>query len=448
MLGFHLSELPETLQDAVFVARHMGLRYLWIDSLCICQDDSEEWARESARMINVYSGAHIVIAANHANNNSAGCFHIRNSRPEATITLARFSGNDEIESTLRALLLLPGDEYGWRASEFRYEPLSGRGWALQERVLAKRVLHYNTDKMYFECNHGIVGEDGYRTEHRLSSLRESKGSQLKGADHATWNQLLWMYGDRKFTKATDKLPAMSGLAELFEQRLGAKYIAGLWSDDLIEGLAWQGLGKKEAFSASDRAYVGPSWSWANYEGIAASSGREGGLIDVAEIKEWNVEPKTDSNPYGEVKTAWIRIRAPMTKLTPSPLESNNHEARLARAGLQPLPRMCTRYSDDENGSIVTLDHRESIKSGEWRQWELELLMLGGYPKKCKEGPENEQSAHEKEKGLSHCYCLVVQKVDNGMSVERRKRVGWMFLDENEAAKLRESESNWVTVTLV
>lgn len=109
-LGFHRSEIPKTLQDAVAITRRLGLEYLWIDSLCICQDDAEEWARESARMINVYANAHIVIAANHAENSSIGCFHNRQPRPVANIVLSSSSENNYEDFTVQAHLIFPGDE--------------------------------------------------------------------------------------------------------------------------------------------------------------------------------------------------------------------------------------------------------------------------------------------------------------------------------------------------
>lgn len=64
--GIPVSSLPRTFRDAVTATRALGLRYLWIDSLCIVQDDPEDWAREAGRMAGVYGGAHVVIAANRA----------------------------------------------------------------------------------------------------------------------------------------------------------------------------------------------------------------------------------------------------------------------------------------------------------------------------------------------------------------------------------------------
>jgi hypothetical protein len=399
-------------------------------------------------MINVYSNAHIVLAANHAKNNSVGCFHKRAHIPTATITLPSFGSGGDDEVTVQAMLLPPSDEHGSLPADFQNEPLTTRGWALQERVLARRVLHFNTRKMYFECDNGITGEDGSRVNERLCPLPGRKASKNDISEREIWNSILWRYGDRKFTKVTDKMPALSGLARLFEQRSDAKYVAGLWSDDLIEGLAWQCIGSRSLLSDEESTYMGPSWSWANYSGVAATGVRKRGFKDMAEIKDWHVEAKTDSNPYGEVKDAWIKIRAPMTTLSPSPIEINDHEVRLNRAGRQPHPRMCTPYSMEKNGNIVCLDREEAEASGEWRQWELEALMLGGYPKNVKERLFGEIGDNEEDDAVEHPYCLVVRKVDDDQGIWRMKRVGWMMLDTEEAAKVRECEESWRTVVLV
>jgi hypothetical protein len=43
--GIALASLPKTFQDAVLMTRRLGIRYLWIDSLCIIQDDGDDWDR-------------------------------------------------------------------------------------------------------------------------------------------------------------------------------------------------------------------------------------------------------------------------------------------------------------------------------------------------------------------------------------------------------------------
>lgn len=69
-----LWRLPKTIQDAVEVSRKLKVKYIWVDALCICQDDNDEWARESAKMASIYSNAYVTIAAAGAEDVNSGCF--------------------------------------------------------------------------------------------------------------------------------------------------------------------------------------------------------------------------------------------------------------------------------------------------------------------------------------------------------------------------------------
>jgi hypothetical protein len=68
------SSLSKTFRDAVIVSRHLGFRYLWIDSLCIIQDDKQDWEREAARMALIYKGSQLTIAVTSSKDGSEGCF--------------------------------------------------------------------------------------------------------------------------------------------------------------------------------------------------------------------------------------------------------------------------------------------------------------------------------------------------------------------------------------
>lgn len=396
-------------------------------------------------MIDVYSKAHLVISANNANDKAIGCFHQRDLCRSAIIILSLTHPQEASE--VHATLLFPSSELPFFDGGFQSEPLAQRGWALQERALARRNLHYNNNQMYFECNHGIVGENGCYSERRYCDINKaherldslSPIKPLHGVDHEMWNGLLWAYGTRKLTRPTDKLPAMSGLARLFEQRFRAEYVTGLWSNALIEGLAWQGLGDRKAMDNGE--YIGPSWSWVSYAGIAAT-GLQESWIDTAEVLEWHVDLKNEANPYGEVKDAWIRLRAPIAELVASEKKVTDHEVRLSNAGIIPLPRLRTKYSDDEDGTIVSLDSQIARTSGEWRNWNLHVLLLGGYRGMGRGVGRDKQRSDESS------YALVVVKVDNERIIKRMKRVGWMFLSGDEARKVRDDESSWTTVTLI
>jgi hypothetical protein len=57
------SELPRTFQDAIVVALKMNVAHLWIDSLCIVQDEEDDWARHAEMMDRIYENALFVAAA-------------------------------------------------------------------------------------------------------------------------------------------------------------------------------------------------------------------------------------------------------------------------------------------------------------------------------------------------------------------------------------------------
>lgn len=78
LAGLYFVQLPKTLQDAIMVARYLGFRYIWIDCICIVQDDEQDWAREAARMADIYSKSALCIAASRASNCDEGFLHLRN----------------------------------------------------------------------------------------------------------------------------------------------------------------------------------------------------------------------------------------------------------------------------------------------------------------------------------------------------------------------------------
>lgn len=215
---------------------------------------------------------------------------------------------------------------------------------------------------------------------------------------------------------------------MLQSRISAEYVAGLWSDNLIEGLAWQGLADRAPVSTTQ--YIGPSWSWASYDGIAAT-GLRGDWTEIAKIEDWHVDLQNAENPLGPVKHAWIRIHGPTADLTPSKKGDTDHEVVLKQIGRTPLPRLRTKYSDDEEGKIIILDHEADKESGVWREWKMQVLLLCG-----KNNDKDDLSGTN--------YGLVIVSAADG----RMKRVGWMFLEDEETKKIMEDKASWETVTLV
>ncbi|KAI1308368.1 HET-domain-containing protein [Xylaria venustula] len=438
--GIQLSEIPKTFSDAVKLCRHLGIRYLWMDSLCICQDDADDWARESARMCDVYSNAYLVIAANHASNSSQGVFHDRPTRPSAVLD------HPELGRGVHAHLIFNRDQHDWDSRGFPEEPLSKRGWALQERLSARRVLHYNTQQIYFECDRGVIGEDGSFQDARHCSLgailpTSSTWASRPRGEFDLWYRIVDLFGERKLTKTSDKFPAISGIGAIFAKRCQAEYVAGLWSTAMIAGLTWKGLGDRKPQAATPDEYIGPSWSWASYGGSAVV--RHNGWSNAAEVIEWHVKLKNEANPFGEVDVAWLRIRAPIVRLMhPEEVtkEHEEYENKRRVAGQPPRPQLRTQYSDKSDYYTARLDYDDFSWSEEWKELDLEIMLLGSYVNSESEGLREDEDT-------SPYYGLIVT---DSISDDRKaiKRVGWTQISHKEAKDIKLDEANWRTVILV
>jgi len=98
--------LPETFQDAVTIIHAVGIRYLWIGSLCVLQDDKKDWLQESAQIGSIYERAHLTIAASDAIDSTEGCFISR--RPDlSTAEIPYYSDVEDTEGSIYISALPP-----------------------------------------------------------------------------------------------------------------------------------------------------------------------------------------------------------------------------------------------------------------------------------------------------------------------------------------------------
>ncbi|KAF5687193.1 hypothetical protein FDENT_5517 [Fusarium denticulatum] len=446
MSGICVTDLPKIFRDAVLVSRYLGIPYLWIDSLCIIQGDTEDWARESSRMLSVYSNAYLVIAANHAGDSAGGCFSIRPSRVSADLELAGVG-------LVHAQLGANSDEVLYHNAEFPDEPLTKRAWAVQERSLAARTIHYNTGQMYFECRHGIVSEDGSKTDTPYCELSPVMNHTCSAREALrTWSSIICNYSVRDLTNPTDKFPALSGIASLLGGLLKDEYVAGLWSSVMVQGLAWQGQWRPKLQPINE--YIGPSWSWASYQGIAAPN-TDPDWRSIAVVEGWKYTLANPDDHYGQLKSASVRVRGPLTQLMQSTIPGSDHEGRLKRAEIRPPPRFCTKYSSAANSLYLHLDNEDPNASDQWQDVGIGVLFLGGY------GEASPVSQRELEGGGAEAKkdnSNVRFKIDLGFGlvltstsvngVRYMKRIGWMQLDRNQAQSLKETKEDWDTMTII
>ena len=333
-------DLSRTFQDAVRITRNLDQRYLWIDSLCIIQDDKEDWVREAAAMAKVYSGSLCTLSALNSKNSNEGC---------RLGVSGRFSHSRylDLDFSLRRVRIFMEEPVGWHSEygddPYRHEghgrnPLRQRAWTLQERELSIRNIHFGPNLLLWECKekkgsnqlpwHEKKLEDDFQPWPIRNSPSESLGLDGPVSLRERWYELMEDYSSRSLTKEEDKLPALSGLASKFQEHFPAgQYLAGLWSNHLPAALLWKVIHRAPlARSCNDKtyrpmSYVAPSWSWASIYGeITYESQR---LEHVGErpeestadydfgdlaLNSIHIQPK-NADPFGEISNAFLVLRA-------------------------------------------------------------------------------------------------------------------------------------------
>ena len=181
----------------------LGIRYLWVDSLCIIQDSAKDWEAESSQMTDIYGGATITIFADGAADDNAGMICPSENAHESRLISGDASSFERlVDQTL----------------------LSTRAWIFQERFMSRRILHITSEQMVWECRSCHIAESAPSSPENgapwlrglVMTLRGDILSQSELMDH--WPKLVEEYTRRKLTLGKDKLPALSGLAKYIATR--------------------------------------------------------------------------------------------------------------------------------------------------------------------------------------------------------------------------------------
>jgi hypothetical protein len=321
-----ISDLPLTFKQAFEVTRRLGIRYIWIDSLCIFQDSTEDWLHEAALMHKVYSHSYCTIAAAASADSTQGLF--RRRKPH-------FLYPCEIEIPWLGKTKYQLVDFDFWASQIQDQPLHRRGWVVQERLLAPRVLHFSSQQLIWECRElsaaekypsGLLlvlsgvqtsfkGLDPEKDGARLRKLSGDNSQDPKFYAHHLWDKILVAYSSSLLTIGSDKLIALSGIAKRQQAELNDQYLAGLWGSFLPSQLLWNVESCRQidnSPSVRSSKYRAPSWSWASVDGVISPGGfaDDGFLIDIVEA---SITPAT-SDLTSLVKSGYLRIRGVLKEL--------------------------------------------------------------------------------------------------------------------------------------
>ncbi|KAH8656796.1 heterokaryon incompatibility protein-domain-containing protein, partial [Ilyonectria robusta] len=248
MQSINFRDLLKIFKDAVGITRQLKKRYLWIDSLCIIQDDNKDWQKEGLRMHETYGNAYLTVAASRSGGPDKGLFS---------------------ESLYHRLFWRKVQHFD-SADGF---PLLRRGWVFQEQILSRRVLHFGPQELVWECIEGEECECRCVNEGIDRASNTPKKSLFLFQNNIfLWNHIASAYSSLDLTKENDILPALAGVIKKYKPAADVRYLAGLWDGEfLLIGLFWYAEKKEGVFPGNyysdlkpqPSPYRAPSWSWAS-----------------------------------------------------------------------------------------------------------------------------------------------------------------------------------------
>jgi len=266
--GIRVNCLPYTWIDAIVVARAIGARFLWIDSLCIIQEKNPhpDFYEETQHMADIYGNSQCNLTAIGADVSKHGCMYERNPH---TVKPCRISVQHQ--GRQKEYYLVPTTLW---EDEVDLRPLQYRGWVFQELMLAPRLLHLSRRQIYWQCHQLKAcevfpsGIPHFMPRKDMPSLpklvhdRESLSNMV--AAQRAWEEILLTYTKLELSHPTDKICALLGVIKRLEVVLSDQCLAGLWSRYLPQQLLWRSPTSSDIMANEGRKeYRAPTWSWAS-----------------------------------------------------------------------------------------------------------------------------------------------------------------------------------------
>jgi hypothetical protein len=315
-----IEELSQTIRDAIYCTKRLGIKYLWVDALCIVQDSVEDKTRELARMRDIYQNSHITIVAASSQRATEGFLQDRPA-PSCGLRVPFPCPNNQTGT----MSLNYGPYQSSAHQENQKEPINLRAWTLQEALISTRLLIYRSHTLHFQCRSATAQLGGSTVYVNLTLNRlepyffSPQRRKLKLSPEKTketlrhWGGIVNNYTQRGLTDSKDKLIALAGIAELFSKQLRTRYLAGLWETDILRQLMWFVL---NAGVPRPKEYRAPTWSWACMDtGIFCTATGDG--TDSVPFKCRVLDCSTTLLPndilFGSVNSGRLKIKGALRK---------------------------------------------------------------------------------------------------------------------------------------
>lgn len=262
-----MHKLPQAIQDAIALVPLLGLRYLWVDSLCIVQNSARSWKLNAFNMNLIYGHAALTICAADGQDSTEGLRAMHRKKRNAGQHTA------EIAPGIQLMLTKPPE------SAIRRSTWASRAWTFQERLLSPRALIFVDGRVYFQCRSTGMSED-------FVADKEGAGWSLDLVDaplqilRQVDTKPLWvymkaveLYTRRLLSHKEDILAAFSGTCRMLEARMSGPFVFGLPTSHFDLALLWQSerpatrrlIPEKEKVKLAESERDFPSWAWCGWE---------------------------------------------------------------------------------------------------------------------------------------------------------------------------------------
>ncbi|PWY90953.1 HET-domain-containing protein [Aspergillus heteromorphus CBS 117.55] len=280
-----LGRIPQTISDAMELTRKIGIQYLWVDTLCIVQDDEQDKARLISHIDDVYDNSTVTIMAATGNGPDEGLAGIG---PRVGCPIKPHYILDERNGgTLSLSLSLPS-----LCHEVRKGVWDTRGWTFQEQSLSQRCLYFTSDEIFFQCPE-VQWREGYdygeghspNTQVQIRTgppwwskrLRNDPdptpyhylGDTTNGLDVECYQRAVQEYSRRHLTYSHDILNAFEGIFNRFQQAqqssrdLSIRQTQGIPAHLMVQALLWFPSESCRQRVSTERF---STWSWASWVG--------------------------------------------------------------------------------------------------------------------------------------------------------------------------------------
>ena len=282
-------QLPRTIADSMELVNQLGLQYLWVDALCIIQDDTNDQSYQIGKMATIYSSAFLTIVAASGEDSNAGLPGIGSSirlyEQQEVVVLPPSEHNDGL-SVMNTLKSCPRryDERSTRGQEDAdSSKWSHRAWTVQEKALSRRTLVFTNEQVFWDCQQAYFCEESYfemprfRVKHYNASVHKLGIHQLTEPHCDKWQlyrDLIQNYMLREITYEGDVYDACQGILDMMEKSTKTGFLWGLPLSRFELALAWEtfhGVERRTALStfpmtSLKKRTAFPSWSWMGWAG--------------------------------------------------------------------------------------------------------------------------------------------------------------------------------------